>query len=389
MKIFLAAAGSPPPTFIRRRAVALAKKDVEVMLSSRGRAGSEKLEGVAVFREAASTWPGLARLVAGLARRPCLGVRLMRAVHERLKSGLYFLARHPYLPTLPKPDLIHVQWIGSATSWKLVADVWKVPLLASVRGSQITVYMHKGKNYRTHLLQCLWACDGIHCVSQSLAERCQDLGPFQSNLFVNYNGINLQNYHPGNRGDSVGPLRVVTVGGLEPRKNLAHALLTVRSVKLPKGLLLEIVGDGPDKIYLQHAAQKLGIANRVKFKGALSENEVALCLSEANVYLSTSMAEGLANSVVEAAASGLPIVAYECEGMAEVVEHGVNGFLVPFGEVDDLTERLTILGQNKEMQRRMGEASRRIAEARFGEDKCVEEMIGYYRALINRKTGHG
>lgn len=76
--------------------------------------------------------------------------------------------------------------------------------------------------------------------------------------------------------------------------------------------------------------------------------------------------------------------AYECEGMNEIVEDNVSGFLVRFGDVESVVRKLTLLGENPELRRRMGEQSRRIVLERFSEEKCVDEMIGYYKVWTER-----
>ncbi len=389
LRVLLAAAGSPPPTFIARRINALARLGVAVYAAGGEKVPAGSNAGVHWYRESRSPRRGMLRLVAGCLRRPRRARRLLRGGHGQSRGWFSFLAKHAYLFTIPRPDLIHVQWVGSAAAWRPVAEVFAVPLIASVRGSQVTVYLHRGEEYRQHLARCLAAADSLHCVSRSLAERCQELGVHPARIFVNYNGIDLVRFSPGEPRAAKEGFRLVTVGALVARKNLSHALLALKSVAGRCGdVQLQIVGDGEERIYLRHAAERLGLGQRVQFPGNLEESQIAAVLCQADVYLSTSMAEGLANAVVEAAACGLPVVAYQCEGMGEIVEEAVNGFLRPFGDVEGVVGALCRLADDPALRVRMGEASRGIAAARFDQEACAQAMTEHYRRMVNEKRHH-
>src|SRR5690606_37617684 len=113
-----------------------------------------------------------------------------------------------------------------------------------------------------------------------------------------------------------------------------YQLLSLKEL-LRNGLIVKLllVGEGPDREGLLYTANKLGLSESVVFSGNVAEETVAKLLSQSDIYVSTSIAEGLPNSVVEAAASGLPIVAFACEGIREIVANGENGFVVPFGDI--------------------------------------------------------
>lgn len=386
MRVLMAGVGNPPPTFIRRRIQALSREGIEVWVPGIG--GGEdfgrdlRIRGLWVPKRA---WPGLLRLGFGALRRPMRFARMAVPPGGNWKRTLVFLSRHSYLFWLGRIDLIHVQWIAGTLPWQRVADAIGVPLVASVRGSQVTVKLREGKPWVGHIRECLQAADVIHCVSKDLARVCSEMGAKERMIRVVYNGVDLELFRPENDAKPPTEFTAVTVGALIPRKNLSHLLLVIDALR-KKGLRLRLrmVGDGEERVFLLHAAEKLGLGAQVEFLGRRSEEEIAAILRKAHLYLSTSMAEGLANSCVEAAASGLPIVAYDCEGMAEVVKQEETGVVVPFGDVGAMVAAIQRLYTDENLRKRMGAAARRHAERHFSLAECTQAMICLYREALEK-----
>ena len=92
--------------------------------------------------------------------------------------------------------------------------------------------------------------------------------------------------------------------------------------------------------------------------------------------------EGLPESLIEAAACGLPIVTTDTPGCREVVRHGDNGFLVPVGDVPQLAEALKQLIQAPELRDRMGCCGAAIAAEEFSSDRVIAETLSLYEKLL-------
>jgi glycosyltransferase involved in cell wall biosynthesis len=121
-------------------------------------------------------------------------------------------------------------------------------------------------------------------------------------------------------------------------------------------LRLTLVGDGPERAGLEARAQGLG--GHVDFVGYKSQTEVAALLREATALVLPSFAEGLPVVLMEALAAGVPVVATRIAGVAELVEDGVSGRLVPPGDVVALRAALAEVLGDAEMRARMGAAGR-------------------------------
>jgi ribosomal protein S18 acetylase RimI-like enzyme len=104
-----------------------------------------------------------------------------------------------------------------------------------------------------------------------------------------------------------------------------------------------------------------------------------------DVFVLPSHREGFPRSAMEAAASQLPVVATDIRGCRDVVEHGVNGFLVPVRDPEALAAAIKKLGEDAGMRRRMGEAGRARAVDRFDEARVVDRVLAEYRRVARRK----
>jgi glycosyltransferase involved in cell wall biosynthesis len=148
------------------------------------------------------------------------------------------------------------------------------------------------------------------------------------------------------------------------------------------GARLVIIGDGPLRGALERQARKLG--DRVRFLGAVTSDEVAMWMRRASVLAAPSVtaadgdAEGLPNVVVEAAASGLPVVGTLHSGIPEAIEDGVTGFLVPEGDAGALAARLADVLGSEELRRDLGAAARGLAERKFDRRILTERLEAIY-----------
>ncbi|MEX1183856.1 MAG: glycosyltransferase [Gemmatimonadota bacterium] len=118
----------------------------------------------------------------------------------------------------------------------------------------------------------------------------------------------------------------------------------------------------------------------VRWRG--QKDDMAAVLSSADVVVLASRREGVPKILLEAAGAGLPIVATDVPGCREVVEHERNGLLVPLDNREALAEALGRLLTDVALRRRMGDASRRKAEAEFDERRVVTETLALYRRFI-------
>jgi len=111
-------------------------------------------------------------------------------------------------------------------------------------------------------------------------------------------------------------------------------------------------------------------------------NEVSKILFVTDIYVTASSREGLPVSVMEAMAMERPIVAYNIRGVRDLVEDGVNGFLVPFGDVKALSEKIKYLLEHPEIAEEMGKKGRERVEREFSLDVILRQMEKLYKEIL-------
>ncbi len=165
---------------------------------------------------------------------------------------------------------------------------------------------------------------------------------------------------------------------LQPSKD--HPTLLRSMAELAKGgrpFVLLLAGDGPDRAALEEQARTLGLGERVRFLGR--RDDVPELMKVADLYVMTSVREGLPGSVVEAQASGLPCVVTRCGGPEEVVADGVTGVVVPVGDAVSVANVVAALLADEGKRERMSAAARANAK-RFELSRMVDEWVALYRA---------
>lgn len=156
---------------------------------------------------------------------------------------------------------------------------------------------------------------------------------------------------------------------LEAAAQIGKAVPAVRFV---------MAGDGSLRPQLEALAEKLGIASRVRMLGW--RRDVPELLGAFDVFLLTSLWEGLPRSLVEAFLSGVPVVASHVDGVGELVEDGKNGFLAPPGDVDSLASSVVRLLTNESLRQTMANQAR-ASVGEFSAEKMVKDYSDLYEQV--------
>jgi len=144
-----------------------------------------------------------------------------------------------------------------------------------------------------------------------------------------------------------------------------------------------LVGDGPWRERFEQRAAAPELKGRFVFTGLVAPAEVPRCLGASDVVVHLSYREGLPRAVSQALASGLPVVAYDCDGAREVCLDGRTGFLVKQRDLATLTNRLAQLAREPELRARFGTAGREFVRENFGVQKMVDDIYALYQRLLS------
>lgn len=176
----------------------------------------------------------------------------------------------------------------------------------------------------------------------------------------------------------VGPI-VSIVAALRPEKNHELFLQTAAAVRkqVPEAQFL-IIGDGPCRPALEKLTAELNLTDDVFFVG--NRKDIPALLSLSNVFVLCSHMEANPVSILEAMATGLPVVSTKVGSIGDSVQAGQTGFLVPVGDLKQLTERLAHLLQHPDKARQLGQAGRE----RVVQNWSLERMVHGYEDLISQ-----
>jgi glycosyltransferase involved in cell wall biosynthesis len=202
---------------------------------------------------------------------------------------------------------------------------------------------------------------------QVLLERC----PSAHRLEVVHCGVDSERY--GLRGlDDRDPNRAVCVAGLFPKKGHAHLIDALALlVERHPGIVLELVGDGPERDRILRRARERGVAERVSLLGARSSEEVRSTLAGARVFalpsvrLPSGRMEGIPVALMEAMASGVPVVASRLSGIPELVQDGVTGLLVEPGDPRALAAAMARVLEDDALAAELALRARQLVERSF------------------------
>ncbi len=147
-------------------------------------------------------------------------------------------------------------------------------------------------------------------------------------------------------------------------------------------LRLLIVGEGPEREALERAAANAGVSDRVWLPG--DREDIPALLRRMDIFLLPSLGEGISNTILEAMATGLPVIATAVGGNPELVESRRTGLLVPPGDARELAEAIATLADDPAMRRAMGQAGLERIRQDFTWRRTVEAYLGVYDELLGR-----
>jgi len=176
-------------------------------------------------------------------------------------------------------------------------------------------------------------------------------------------------------------LAILQVARLDPLKDHATAIRTIeRLMSHHPRVVLILAGEGPEEGAIREAAAARGVTERIRFLGL--RHDVPRLLSAADVFLLTSVSEGIPLVLIEAMAAGLPVVSTDVGGVGEVVEEGRTGLLAPSGDDQTLAERIAVLASDPALRAVLGQRGCLRAEEKFSEQQMHRAYANLYREML-------
>ncbi len=276
-------------------------------------------------------------------------------------------------------DLVHA-FFGFPTGWLCYRTAKRLPYIISLRGSDVP-----GANARLKLdykilgplvFKPIWQkASALVACSEGLKARALQFLP-SAQIQVIPNGVDLQRFHPAKATKDSGELRMITVGRLSVTKRLPLLLEAVEVLYRQGGkAYLTVVGGGALEAELRRSLAEQYLRGAVTLLGRRDGSEMPDLYRQHDIFVSASMQEGMSNAMLEAMASGLPIVTTRCEGVDELIAD--NGVVVDDPRPEALAAAIQRLADDPATRQAMSIAARTKAES-FGWDKVADAYLQLY-----------
>jgi glycosyltransferase involved in cell wall biosynthesis len=175
------------------------------------------------------------------------------------------------------------------------------------------------------------------------------------------------------------------LGRLAPQKGYPYLLEALaRVVAQHPNVVQLIIGDGPLLDVLTNQAQQLGIRDNIRFTGGRSD--VPDLLAALDLYVHSSLFEGLPNSVMEAMLAGKPVICTSVDGVPEIIDHGVTGWLVPPRDAAALARQICYALEHPAEASRIGEAAANLIATQYSVERMVQSFHQLYSDLRTLRT---
>jgi glycosyltransferase involved in cell wall biosynthesis len=298
-----------------------------------------------------------------------------------------------------RATVVHGHWVvpGGVTA---AAAAPGLPLVVSLHGSDVYV-AERLLPAKVAARRVFARAGAITACSADLAERAIAIGAQSSRVEVIPYGVDAARFRPdeGVRADvrsrlgvPEGTALVFTAGRLVRKKGFEYLIDAVAARRPPMPIVTAIAGDGDLGPELRERARAAGVAERVRFLGNLPQDDVGRHLSAADVVVVPSVrddagnVDGLPNVVLEALASGTPLVTTAAGGIGSVVTHDETALIVPERDSGAIAGALAALIADPARARRVGGAGRALASARFGWGETARRFESAYERALAFKS---
>jgi glycosyltransferase involved in cell wall biosynthesis len=282
-----------------------------------------------------------------------------------------------------KIDLIDAHYFypdGVAAQW--VAREFGLPVVITARGTDLNL-IPRYPAPRRMIARAAAAADGLITVCEALRAPLVEMGIAAERVTVLRNGVDLELFRPLDRQQARAELgftrrTLASVGHLIERKGHHHAIAA-----LPRLADTDLIlaGDGEERAALQDLARRLGVADRVRFLGAVSQDRLRALYNAADALILASSREGWANVLLEAMACGTPVVASNVWGTPEVVASPDAGVLMETLDADGVAQAVQILFAHLPDRA----ATRAYAE-KFSWQPTTQGQLDLFRAILRRRA---
>ena len=287
------------------------------------------------------------------------------------------------LRTLDAP-LVHIHLSSRASFWRksvvcLLARLAHRPYLLHVHGSEFADFYEECPDAARRIVRAVLAkATLVLALSEAWRATLQRISP-PARIEVLMNAVPLPSLDERRQVAQRQP-NLLFFGEIARHKGVLElARAFARTADAFPGLQLVYAGTGRSVAETRELAAQLKLGDRAVFTGWLESERKHSVLAGATLFVLPSYVEGMPMALLEAMSWGLPVIATPVGGVPEIVTEGVDGLLVPAGDVEALAAAIRRLMSDPPLRERLGRAARETVAARFSLDSAVERLMGIYR----------
>jgi len=308
------------------------------------------------------------------------------------RSAVDALARYAFER---EARLLHFHYVVDARFFVALKRKTGLPTLVSAYGYDVSSFPKLYGGFGKHYLRAAFdQFDWFIAMSHDMRRDMISLGCPPDKIIVHYHGIDTQRFaYPERVYDGKDEITVLACGMLEIKK-AQHLTLQALRLMEQRGMTkrrfrVEIVGDGPMRAALEHQVREYGWEDKVNFHGHIPHHEKSLveAYRRADIFSLPSVTvkhdkEGIPGTIVEAMASGLPVVSSVHAGIPEIISCARDGLLVEEGDVEAMARAFADLMNDVSLRQRLGQAAARRAMTELDLKQCTARLEDLYRRIL-------
>jgi glycosyltransferase involved in cell wall biosynthesis len=320
------------------------------------------------------------------------GIPTLRLLYKKLPAGLLsyliytkctILAFERLLKEGIRPDIVHAHEFNAGVPAVMLGRKWGIPVVISEHWSGFAT----GKLNRVKFIKARYAfekADVVCPVSENLQSHIEQMG-IKANFRVVPNAVDVSLFHPSEPRTATGGVKaLLCVAQLTPIKGIPYLLEALSPLKKQRNdFALNIVGDGPNRKEYEGMVTNLSLGEVVRFYGLQPKKKVAEFMRQADLFVLPSLWENLPCVLIEAMASGLPIVSTNVGGISEIVDEE-TGVLVPPKNPEKLAEAINYALDN--LENFPAEKMAKRARERYSYEAVGKVFSDLYREIISGRN---
>ncbi len=391
MKVAVYSGNIPSTTFIENLIEGLAQSGIEILLFGKQTAEVKYKGNVKLYPTPVSGAGFFINVIFQsltlLVKDPGLFFKSYKALKNKKRklkgiikeAGIIF----PILNNIP--DIFHIQWAKTVEQHPELFELLDSKFIVSLRGAHINYSPILDFNLAEAYRKYFPHIDGFHAVSEDIGREAMKYGAEKNKIKVIHSSIKdelflieSEVYKSGNT------LDIISVGRFHWKKGYHYALDAMKILNDSKiDFTYSIIAQGIIPEEITFLINEYGLADKVTIIPGMKHDELIKKLQSSHLLILPSVEEGIANVVLEAMATGIPVLTTDCGGMDEVVNDRINGYIVPVRDPVLLSEKIKqFIKSDFEFKKELVKKAKNTIKEEFSTDKQMREFSEFYNSIL-------